>query len=149
MNHARMFAALLVEALVHLERDALLRLSRWRGVVRRHTSRGWGPVVRWLVTVSLALLLVPYALDGLLDLVPDGVWKELAHHDGPPAAGEWWSVRNVLLVSAAVLALRWLVRARERVVVEEFVDYTNKDAQAVKGLATLLVAELSRLRELY
>ena len=55
----------------------------------------------------------------------------------------------MLAVFGAGLLLRALVRARSRVVVQQFVDYTQGDATAVQGMATLLVAELSRLRQLY
>lgn len=144
----RTFAMGVVETLVHTERRLRLWLYRWAGSLHRRTSRGWGPVARWLAIVSLALLVLPWLLDRLLALVPAGIWNPLTNN-GSRDVGEWWSVRNVLIVSGAILALRWLSRARERVVIEEFVDYTNKDAQAVKGLATLLVAELSRLHELY
>jgi tetratricopeptide (TPR) repeat protein len=144
----RTFTMGVVETLVHTERRLRLWLYRWAGSLHRRTSRGWGPVARWLAIVSVALLVLPWVLDRLLALVPAGIWNSLTDN-GSRDAGEWWSVRNVLIVSGAVLALRWLSRARERVVIEEFVDYTNKDAQAVKGLATLLVAELSRLHELY
>ena len=135
------------ETLVHIGRRLRLRLYRWAGSIHRRTSRGWGPVTRWLAAVALVLLVLPWGLTKILGLVSEDTWQELTGGDG--TVGEWWSVRNVLIVSAVILAVRWLVRARERVVVEEFVDYTNNDAQAVKGLATLLVAELSRLHELY
>jgi tetratricopeptide (TPR) repeat protein len=144
----RTFGMGLAETLVHSERRLRLWLYRWAGSLHRRTSRGWGPVARWLATVSLALLVLPWMLERLLALIPTSIWNPLTDA-GSRDVGHWWSVRNVLLVSGTILALRWLARARERVVIEEFVDYTNKDAQAVKGLATLLVAELSRLHELY
>ena len=147
MTYVRTVAMGIFETLVHIGRRLRLRLYRWAGSIHRRTSRGWGPVTRWLATVALVLLVLPWGLNQLLGLVSADVWTKLTGDDG--TVGEWWSVRNVLIVSAVILAVRWLVRARERVVVEEFVDYTNNDAQAVKGLATLLVAELSRLHELY
>jgi tetratricopeptide (TPR) repeat protein len=147
MPYVRTVGMGVFETFVHIERRLRLCLYRWAGSVHRRTSRGWGPVTRWLATVALVLLVLPWGLNQLLGLVSADVWDKLTGGDG--TVGEWWSVRNVLIVSAVILAVRWLVRARERVVIEEFVDYTNNDAQAVKGLATLLVAELSRLHELY
>jgi hypothetical protein len=79
--------------------------------------------------------------------VPDGAWLRM--EAGDPHLADLWSVESVLAVSAAILTLLWIVRARRRVVIEGFVDYTKDDGQAVQGLATLLIAELSRLRELY
>ncbi len=147
LPYVRTFAMAVLEAVVHTQRRFRVWLYRWAGSLHRRTSRGWGPVARWLVIVAVALLVVPWLLNRLLSFVDREVWNELTAGGG--TVGEWWSVQNVLGVSAAILALRWITRARERVVIEEFVDYTNKDAQAVKGLATLLVAELSRLHELY
>ena len=133
---------------MYLSLDALvLRLAGLAGALHGRASRGWGPVVYWLVIACVALLVLPAAVNLLLDAVPDGAWDALGA--GDPAVGDAWSVRNVLGVAGAILALRWLVQARERVVVEDFVDYTNNDAKAVKGLATLLIGELSRLQGLY
>ena len=127
-------------------RRTLLTLYRAAGSAHRRASYGWGPVLRWVFVVSLALLVLPWAVAALAGLMP-GVWTELGV--GRPHVANLWSVTNVLAVSAVILALRWLVQARERVVVEGFVDYTTDDGQAVKGLATLLIAELSRMHELY
>jgi len=136
-----------VETLVDLQRPRLLRLARLAGAVHGRASRGWGPLVCWLVIVSVALLLLPPTVNLLLGIVPADVWSWL--RTGDPRLGELWSVWNVLGVVAAILTLRWVVQARERVVVEEFVDYSHADGKAVSGLATLLIAELSRLQELY
>jgi len=106
-----------------------------------------GAVVLWLVVAGLGLLAIPAAVNFLFDRVPDGTWAAL--QAGDPHLAALWSVESVLAVSASILALRWIVRARRRIVVEGFVDYTADDAQAVNGLATLLIAELSRLHELY
>src|SRR4051794_3274995 len=44
----RTFAMGVVETLVHTERRLRLWLYRWAGSLHRRTSRGWGPVARWL-----------------------------------------------------------------------------------------------------
>ena len=129
-------------------RTALLWSSRLAGSAARSTSRGWLPVARLVVLVALALLVLPPLINAALDLAATlGVWEQLEMKE--PSVGSWWTWERVLLVAAVLLTLRWFVRARERVIVEEFVDYTSQDATAVSGLAMLLVSELSRLRELY
>jgi tetratricopeptide (TPR) repeat protein len=136
------------ETLTAVGRQIGLRLARVAGTAYRLTARGWGPAVRWLAVVALGLLVIPPLVNAAFSLATRlGVWSRLEVDE--PRLSNLWSVESVLGVAAAILAVRWLIRARERVVVEEFVDYTNSDAQAVKGLSTLLVTELSRLRELY
>ena len=126
----------------------LLWCSRVAGWAARSTSRGWLPVARLVVIVALVLLVLPPLINAALDLAATlGVWQQLEMKE--PSVGSWWTWERVLLLAAGLLTLRWFVRARERVIVEEFVDYTSQDATAVSGLAMLLVSELSRLRELY
>ena len=66
------------------------------GAVHGRASRGWGPVVYWLVVlVSLALLVLPAAVEPAARRSSrmrawDGV------RAGDPEFGETWSVRNVL-----------------------------------------------------
>jgi hypothetical protein len=120
MTAARIWLGGLLEALVHTERRLSLLAHRGLGTAHRLTASGWGPVIRWLAIAAAAL----YLLD-------------------------WLTFTNVLTATAIVLAWRWLRQARDRVVIEDFVDFTHDDPQAVKGLATLLVAELGRLHELY
>ena len=92
---------------------------------------------------------------------------------------EWWGTNwwSVISVYALLVLLLWALRAarqsRKRVVVEEFVDHTSEQPKpsgedtndqqpeparkgtdkqteaAAKGLSTLLVVELARLRDLY
>src|SRR4051794_317035 len=103
-------------------RRALLWGSRYSGSVIRATSRGWLPVVRWIVVVAIALLVLPPFINAALDLAGTlGVWDRLGvKHD--PSVGTWWTWQRVLLVAGGLVTLRWLVHARERVIVEEFVD---------------------------
>jgi tetratricopeptide (TPR) repeat protein len=148
MSSVRSLAMGAIEALTFFVRRLSLRLCRHAGSAYRRTSRGSGPLVRWLAAVALGLLLAPPLINAASALVGTlHVWHTLAVEK--PHVGDWWSVERVLGIAAAILAMRWFLRARERVVVEQFVDYTNDDAKAVGGLATLLVTELSRLRELY
>ena len=133
MTSARILAVGVLEPLVHAERRFSLLVHRGAGTALRLTSRGWGPVIRWLAIAVAGL----YAVDelGALALLNE--------------TGNALTLANVILLTGAMLAWRWLRRARDRVVVEDFVNFTGDDPQAVKGLSTLLVAELGRLNELY
>ena len=51
-------------------RRLMLTLARARGSLQRRASHGWGPVVLWLVVVSLGLLLVPAVVNAAFGLVP-------------------------------------------------------------------------------
>jgi tetratricopeptide (TPR) repeat protein len=145
----RAVATGLLEVLSAWNRRLALWAARLRGVIARLTSRGWGPALKWLTFVALALLLLPPLINFVFGLLEEiGVWDRL-QVQSRPEIGTQWTVSRVLGIAAAVLVLQWFLRARTRVVVEEFVDYTSDDAKAVQGLATLLVAELGRLRELY
>ena len=131
MTSARTLIVGILEALVHAERRFGLLVHRAAGTAHRLTARGWGPVVRWVLTAGAVL----YAVDRL------GVVDQ-----------RLLTAANVVAATGAVLAWRWLASARNRVVIEDFVDFrdgTNAQPQAVKGLSTLLVAELGRLHELY
>ncbi len=128
-------------------RRLVLRLAAVAGAVHGRASRGWGPVVRWVAFVAFGLLVLHALINLVLDLVPGVAWH--AVQAGDPALEPLWSVRNVLTVSAVILALRWIARSRERVVVEQFADHTGGDVKAVQGLPMLLIAEVSRLHELF
>jgi tetratricopeptide (TPR) repeat protein len=130
-------------------RSARRHAARLLGKLQRRISTGWIPVVLWMAAVFLTLTLLPVlvqlCIDGLADL---GFWRFLGV-ESKPHVGDWFSLPALLAVFAAGLLLKALVRARSRVVVQQFVDYTQGDGTAVQGMATLLVAELSRLRQLY
>jgi tetratricopeptide (TPR) repeat protein len=127
MTAVRTFARGLFEAAHHIARRLSLVLYRWAGSLYRRATRGLGPLLLWPAFSALILMV----------LVPES------------GMGRSWGITQVLLVAGALLTMRWLAQARRRVVIQEFVDYTTKDEQAVKGLGTLLVAELSRLHDLY
>lgn len=121
---------------------ANVAVGRLQGVTRR----GWWPFLWTLALVIGTLVVGPLLLDrvasGLKSLGVKGV-------DPAPEVGDWLSLTNVVLLTIAVSFVRWISNARERVVVEGFVDFTKDNATAVSGLSTLLVTELGRLRELY
>lgn len=145
----RALASVVMEVLAAWLRRVALWMSRLRGLTAGVTSRGWGPVGTWLTVVALGLLVLPPLVNLVFRVLGDvGFWTRL-QVDPQPVIGTQWTAPRVVGIVGVVLALRWFLRARTRVVIEEFVDYTSADAKAVQGLATLLVAELGRLRELY
>lgn len=132
-------------------RTRSLKRHTWRrmGRMQRYFSRGWAPVVAWFVGVVIVLEFAPLILQRLLDWFHNiGLWQDLGAKK-TPGVGQWFSVPVLFGVFVGGLAVHALVRARSRVVVDQFVDYTQGDAKAVDGLATLLVAELSSLSQLY
>lgn len=111
--------------------------------LRRH---GWWPFLTTLGIVIAILIGGPLLLH-----LAESVLKRLGVNNVPaaPTVDAWVSFTNVVLLTLAVYFGRWLLRARDRVVVESFVDFTKEEATAVSGLSTLLVTELGRLRGLY
>jgi tetratricopeptide (TPR) repeat protein len=94
------------------------------------------PVTRALLPLALPTALICVAF-WLLDM-----W--VVH------GSSWLRPRNVVVVLALLAFVRWLDRARTRVVVDDFVDYLRKpEGESAPGLSSLLVVELARLHELY
>jgi tetratricopeptide (TPR) repeat protein len=126
------------------------RLRLWASItggwLQSITRRGWWPFLSTLGLVVAALIVGPLLLDVAASVLKDIGVDEV---DPAPKVGDWLSLTNVALLMLGVLFVRWIGHARERVVVESFVDFTKDNAKAVSGLSTLLVTELGRLRELY
>jgi tetratricopeptide (TPR) repeat protein len=100
--------------------------------------RGW-------FDVPMTRALLPFVL--LTALICAAFWLLDAWvvHDNT-----WLRPRNVAVVLVLLAFVRWLVRARTRVVVDDFVDYLRKpEGESAPGLSSLLVVELARLHELY
>ena len=128
-----------------------LKRHVWRlfGRAQRYFSDGWTPVIAWFVVAVLVLEFVPLVLQRMIQALWNvGLWQDLGAKK-MPSVGQWFSVPVLIGVFVAGLIVHALVRARSRVVIDQFVDYTQEDATAVEGLATLLVAELSSLSQLY
>ncbi|HEX6455998.1 MAG TPA: hypothetical protein VF009_05710 [Solirubrobacterales bacterium] len=116
------------------------------GGISRLRRHGW-----WSLLTTLGIVMTILIGGPLLLNLAESVLKRLGVNNVPPAptVDEWVSFTNVVLLTLAVYFGRWLLRARNRVVVESFVDFTKEEATAVSGLSTLLVTELGRLRGLY
>ena len=106
-------------------------------------------MVAWFAAVVIVLEFVPLVLQRMIEwLQTVGLWHDLGAKKVPDV-GQWFSVPVLVGVFIGGLFVRALVRARNRVVIDQFVDYTQDDCTAVKGLATLLVDELNSLSQLY
>ena len=116
-----------------------LRLIRAGGTGRRLITRGPGRFMSTLAGVSFVLLVLPAALNALLHLVPDTVWRAMLEDDA--TVGQLWSVRNALVVWAALMTLSWVLKARRRIVVDEIVGGERLEGR--------LLDELTRIRGLY
>lgn len=104
------------------------------GRVARVRRSSW-----WPVAFPLALAVaMPLAVALLLRVLGSDV-----------PVDKYFTVANIALALLFLVALFGISRARHRVVIQPFIDYTAEEEKAVSGLATLLVTELGRLRELY
>jgi tetratricopeptide (TPR) repeat protein len=147
MSAVKSFLWALGAAVVARYRWWKLKLWRLAGSTQRRLTRGRMPFVAAAVGLAVGLF--------LLDELGGRLYDALSKHDffeRFPDADGVFTFGNFLIVcglASALMVLRWLARARERVVIDDFIDYTTSDAKAVGGLATLLATELSRLRSLY
>jgi tetratricopeptide (TPR) repeat protein len=122
-----------------------LRAHRLVGLLQKTRLYRCFPLAGWLAAVAFGLGATQVLVNKVLgNFATWGDWYPAEE----PHLG-WFTLTNVLLAFAILIPTRWIIRARERVVVDDFVDFTTDDAQAVSGLATLLATELSRLRDLY
>lgn len=111
-------------------RYVALWLARTLGRIYRWLKSEWRPPVIWLAVIAFGVWLA----ESLFNL-PAGTWFL------------WW---KILSLYAILMLLWWAWQARKRVVVEEFIDYSNQPSKSVaRGLSSLLVVELGRLRNLY
>jgi len=112
--------------------------------VALYTARVVGRVWNWF-DGPLTRALLPLAVPTALVCVAFGLLDAWVVH-----GTSWLRPRNVAVVIAFLAFVRWLMRARTRVVVDDFVDYLrNPEGERAPGLSSLLVVELARLHELY
>jgi succinate dehydrogenase hydrophobic anchor subunit len=116
-----------------------LRVCRTLGGMSYWLRHEWRPaLIGLIVTVLIVCLLNP-----------------VHNAKAEPWYQEWWAVLSaqwwtVLVVYTLLVLILWVWRARKRVVIEDFTDYTrNPSKSASAGLATLLVVRLAQLQELY
>jgi tetratricopeptide (TPR) repeat protein len=134
-----------------------LRFSRIVGLIRYRLMSGWIPPVFWLVATAIIVWLIGTLSTFDKSVFNPGFRAWLRTLDITSllnvltGIGSKWS--TILLVYTILLLFWWVWQAGRRVVVEEFVDYTNSSDNQTKsvarGLATLLVVRLGQLRDLY
>jgi hypothetical protein len=61
-----------LDAVVDAHRLRVPRLAGLAGALHGHASRGWGPVVYWLLIACVALLVLPAALTAALERDAEG-----------------------------------------------------------------------------
>lgn len=109
--------------------------TRWLRVVRR----GWDWLTaRWVGVISLSVLTL---------------WSVLTIYEASGTASrlEELSSRNLIIATLAVLLFYAVYRARRRIVITEFADYTrNPELEGCgKGLGSRLRNELASIKTLY
>jgi tetratricopeptide (TPR) repeat protein len=126
-----------------------LQVSRTLGRIYYWLRHEWRPPVFWLIVTTLIVCL-PYFINDVHKANPE-TWDQWLY----VLAQEWWNVLSaqwwhVLAVYTILLLLWWTWKAKKRVVIEDFMDYTmNPPKSDSRGLATLLVVNLAQLQELY
>ncbi|HVD86841.1 MAG TPA: hypothetical protein VNB59_05480, partial [Solirubrobacterales bacterium] len=108
------------------------RLARYgiamvQGWIARLRRDAWWPFLTTLV-ISFAILIGGPPLLGLGERVLK--WGGVNGVEPAPTVGDWISFTNVVLLTLALFFWRWLLRARDRVVVESFVDFTKDESTA-------------------
>ncbi len=108
-------------------RYTLLGGAMLLGWLRRVFYSGWRRPLAWLAVVAA----------GMWVLVNPG-----------PVGGGWWKIEPVLGVYAVLVSIRWIWKARTRLVIGTFIDYRLDKPTPLPGLSALLQVELGRLYDL-
>ena len=147
-------------------RYLMLWLACRQGNIRRSLRSEWIPPVFWLIASAVGVWLVERlqqfspakagaVFHGWTGQTVVAIFAAIASEIFAFLRGIWSQWLLVAIVYVIITLLIWASQARKRVIIEEFIDYTNSDAEddkaksAVDGLATLLVVRLGRLRDLY
>jgi tetratricopeptide (TPR) repeat protein len=130
-------------------RYIILQVSRAVGGIYYWLRTQWRPPIILLIVTALIVCLPNY-INHVYNAKPE-TWYQWLNI----LAIEWWNVLsvqwwNVLAVYTLIVLLWWAWRAKKRVVIEDFMDYTTNPSKTdSRGLATLLVVKLAQLHELY
>jgi tetratricopeptide (TPR) repeat protein len=123
---------LLIVARSTIVRGSIWRLTRLIGATVRWATSSWRRLILGLVVLGLVIVALNTLIAGKL---------------------KWPSIGALLALYVLIAFLLTLWRARNRVVVERFVDYSQTDdkdePRIAHGLSAMLVAKLTELRELY
>ncbi len=126
-----------------------LRVSCTLGGIYYWLRHEWRPPVFWLIVTTLIICL-PYFINDMHKANPT-TWYQwllvLAQELWNVLSAQWW---HILAVYTILLLFWWTWKAKKRVVIEDFMDYTmNPPKSDSRGLSTLLVGRLAQLQELY
>lgn len=123
---------LLIVARSTIVRSSIWRLTRLIGATARWATSSWRRPILGLVVLGLVIVGLNALIAGKL---------------------AWPSIGALLALYVLIAFLLTLWRARNRVVVERFVDFSQTDdkdePRIAHGLSAMLVAKLTELRELY
>ncbi len=130
-------------------RYVTLWFARGLGYIYYVFSREWIPPVLGFI----ATVLVVWIADQVTSTLAAKPWlplKMLLQSLEKWIQFMWSNPWSFLALYTLLWLLWWAWRARHRLVVEEFVNYTDKQpGKNVQGLATLLVVRLGQLHDLY
>lgn len=130
-------------------RYVTLWFARGLGHIYYVFSREWIAPVLGLIASILVVWIADQAISTLL-AIPWFPLKTLLQSLEKGINFMWSNPWSFLALYAFLLLLWWAMQARHRLVVEAFVNYTDKQAgKDVQGLATLLVVRLGQLHDLY
>ncbi|MDD1708276.1 MAG: hypothetical protein LUQ33_03780 [Methanoregulaceae archaeon] len=120
-------------------RYLLLGLSWIFGGLCRFLATGWRPVFLWLI-ISAEIVIIWEIISSVM--------AETAFSIESVLTSEALGLVIVIFAIGFIIFAGW--KARHNVVLSDFVDHTNTQADSKKpGLSSILVIELRRLRDLY
>ncbi len=135
-------------------RHMRLWLARLIGRIFRYFNSEWRFLLFWLAVTALVVWLAEHLrqfnLQGWNNLSLYTLVRELWSQFYSPLSGIWSQGWMILGLFTLVLLFWWVWKARKRLVIENFTDYTGDQSKPdARGLATLVVVRLAHLRELY
>ena len=93
-------------------------------------------------------MVVPVLLDRVVSVIPNG-WRQHFGIADAPYVRDWLSLQSVAIVAAFLIALRLVIGARKRGIIERFANYGDRPKSEVNGVATQLAAELGNIGDLF
>ncbi len=131
-----------------------LWLARLIGRILHYFNSEWRSLLFWLATTALVVWLAEHLrqfnLQGWNNLSLNALLGEIWSQFYTLLSGIWSQGLIILGLFTLILLFWWVWKARKRLVIENFTDYTGEQSKPdARGLATLVVVRLAHLRELY
>jgi hypothetical protein len=139
----------MITILLTMFRYVRLWLARFMGSIYYYLNSEWRSLLFWLAATALVVWLAEHLRQINLN---GGTWFQLWNNLLPYAliSGIWSQGSMILGLFTLMLLFWWVWKARKRLVIENFTDYTGDQSRPdARGLATLVVVRLAQLRELY